>query len=82
MLDIRPFVLDASYIRRAFQMSVELDVKNSIFGTVRYNGTVIYNWAKDKFVGLQMPQNIHSFSRNRSGQEVNVIYNAEKPYFY
>ena len=62
-------------------MSVELDVKNSIFGTVRYNGTVIYNWAKDKFVGLQMPQNIHSFSRNRSGQEVNVIYNAEKPYF-
>lgn len=81
MLDTKPYVLDASYIRRAFQMSVELDVKNSVFGTVKYNGTVIYNWAKYKFVGLQMPQIIHSFSKNRSGQEVNVLYNPEKPYF-
>lgn len=81
MLDTKSFVLDASYIRRAFQMSVELDVKNSIFGTVKYNGAIIYNWAKNKFIGLQMPQNMHSISRNRSGQEVNVIYNAETPYF-
>ena len=55
MLDTKLFALDASYIRRTFQMSVELDVKNSVFGTVKYNGTVIYNWAKNKFVGLQMP---------------------------
>ena len=81
MLDTKLFALDASYIRRAFQMSVELDVKNSVFGTVKYNGTVIYNWAKNKFVGLQMPSNIHNFSKNRSGQEVNVLYNPEKPYF-
>lgn len=81
MLDTKPFTLDASYIRRAFQMSVELNVKNSKFGTVKYNGTIIYNWAKNKFVSLQMPESIHKFSKSRSGQEVNILFNPENLYF-
>lgn len=81
MLSNTTFALDASYVRRAFQMSVELDVKKSIFGCVKYNATVIYNWARKKFVGLQMPSNICDFSKSRSGQEVCVLVNFEKPYF-
>lgn len=81
MLTNKPFRLSTSYIKRAFQISVELDVKNSTFGTVKYNGSVIYNWAKDKFVNLQLPDNMRTFSKNRFGNEVSVIYDSEKPYF-
>ncbi len=81
MFNTKPYVLEASYIRTAFQMSAELDVKKSIFGTVKYNGTIIYNWAKEKFVGLQMPDNIQDFSKNRAGQEVNILYDLNTPYF-
>lgn len=81
MINTKLFTLDAAYIRRAFQLSVELDVKNSIHGTVIYNGTLIYNWAKEKFLGLQMPESVRTFTKNRAGQEVNVIFNPEKPYF-
>ena len=81
MLDRNRFALEATYVNRAFQMAAELIVKNSVFGTVKYNSTVIYNWTKNKFVSLQMPDNIRSYTKNRMGYEVNIIYKSEEPYF-
>ena len=80
MLDRNRFALEATYVNRAFQMAAELIVKNSIFGTVKYNSTVIYNWTKNKFVSLQMPDNIRSYTKNRMGYEVNIIYKSEVNY--
>lgn len=81
MLSSKMFALQGTYINRAFQMSVELLVKNSIWGTVKYNSTVIYNWTKNKFASLQMPRTIRSYERNRMGHDVNIIYKPEEPYF-
>ena len=81
MLRENAYILDGAYVNRAFQMSVELCVANSIHGAVKYNSTVIYNWTKNKFASLQLPSDIKSYSRNRSGQEVNIIYNFNEPYF-
>lgn len=81
MLSSKVYALQGTYINRAFQMSTELLVKNSIFGTVKYNSTVIYNWTKNKFASLQMPQNIRSYEKNRMGYDVNIIYKPEDPYF-
>lgn len=81
MFSGKTYILEGSYINRAFQLSVELKVANTIYGTVKYNSIVIYNWAKEKFPSLQLPYSIRSYSRNRSGQEVNVIFNSNEPYF-
>ena len=81
MISRKMFALEGAYINRAFQMSVELVVKNSIFGTVKYNSTVIYNWTKAKFASLQMPDIIRNYTKNRMGHEVNIIYNPDEPYF-
>lgn len=81
MIDRKKYVLEGAYVNRAFQMSVQLVVKNTIFGTVKYNSTVIYNWTRNKFANLQMPENIRSYEKNRMGYDVNVIYKPEEPYF-
>lgn len=75
------YTLEGAYVNRAFQMSVQLVVKNTIFGTVKYNSTVIYNWIRNKFVNLQVPDNIRSYEKNRMGYEISVIYKPEEPYF-
>ena len=75
------YTLEGDYVNRAFQMSVQLVVKNTIFGTVKYNSTVIYNWIRNKFVNLQVPDDIRSYEKNRMGYEISVIYKPEEPYF-
>lgn len=57
------YTLEGAYVNRAFQMSVQLVVKNTIFGTVKYNSTVIYNWIRNKFVNLQVPDDIRSYEK-------------------
>lgn len=81
MFDRKKYVLEGAYINRAFQMSVQLIVKNTIFGTVKYNSTVIYNWTRNKFANLQMPESIRSYEKNRTGYDVSIIYKPEEPYF-
>lgn len=75
------YVLEETKVNRAFQLSVELMVGNTIYGAVKYNSTIIYNWVKRKFAGLQMPDRICNFTKNRMGQDVNIIYEPEEPYF-
>lgn len=81
MLGKNAYILEGAYVNRAFQLSVELCVAKSIYGTVKYNSTVIYNWTKNKFASLHLPVYIKSYSRNRLGHEVNIIYNFSEPYF-
>lgn len=81
MLNRTKYVLDGAYINRAFQMSVQLVVKNTIYGTVKYNSTVIYNWTKNKFANMQMPESIRNFEKSRMGYDVSIIYKPENTYF-
>lgn len=81
MFDGRKYVLEGAYINRAFQMSAQLIVNNTIFGTVKYNSTIVYNWTKNKFANLQIPESIRSYEKNRTGYDVSIIYKPEEPYF-
>ena len=81
MLNRKKYVLEGAYVNRAFQMSVQLVVKNTIFGTVKYNSTVVYNWTRNKFASLHMPENIRCYEKSRMGYDVNTIYRPEEPYF-
>lgn len=75
------FALDGTFVSRAFQLSAELLIKNNRWGCVKYNGGKIYNWARRKFVSLQMPEKMRTFSKNKNGQEVGIIYNPNDGYF-
>lgn len=81
MINRTKYVLEGAYINRAFQMSVQLVVKNTIFGTVKYNSAMIYNWTRNKFVNMQMPESIRSYEKSRMGYDVNIIYKPEDTYF-
>lgn len=75
------FALESAFLSRAFQLSTELLIKNSPWGCVKYNGGKIYNWARRKFISLQMPETIRNFSKSKNGQEVDIIYNSKDGYF-
>ena len=81
MLNRTKYVLEGAYINRAFQMSVQLVVKNTIFGTVKYNSILIYNWTRNKFANMQMPESIRSYEKSRMGYDVSIIYKPEGTYF-
>ena len=68
---------------RSFQLSAELLQKEgkSIESTLWYNCNIIYQWARNKFPGLNLPESIRTWSLRRSGQEVEVIYRPDELYF-
>lgn len=75
------FSLNETYIHRVFQLSGLLQIKDSVFGTAKYNSTLIYNWTKNKFTNLNLPDRICTISRERGGQSVDIIYDYNQPYF-
>ena len=75
------YSLNDTYIRRIFQLSGMIQVEGSVYGTAKYSATIIYNWLRKKFGSLRLPTSIRSFSQERGGQSVDVIYDNKEQYF-
>ena len=65
------------YTRTTFQMSQSLLINEgrSIAGTFQYASIQIYNWAKEKFPSMGMPDKICSFNKSVSAISVDILYN-------
>ena len=79
MMDI--ISLQSSYISRAFQISVDLLVEEDDEATVSRNAKIIYHWVRKKFPDQKLPFVLGNYSRDRGGIRINILYDAEKPYF-
>lgn len=70
------YVIQKKKMDRAFQFSVELDVKYNFEKAVWYNSNLIYKWLKDKYVKVyKLPYNIPpSWSR----EKLDIFYEKER----
>lgn len=75
------FALRDAYINKNFQISSELFVRDNIKGTVKYCSFIIYKWVQNKFSSLDLDEKLHSISRKRFDQKVDIIYNLNDAYF-
>ena len=71
------------YTKMAFQMSQQLRINEgrTIEGTFIYASTKIYNWIKNKFPSMRLPEKICTYSRNSSTISVDIIYDWDNTYF-
>lgn len=71
------------YTKMAFQMSQQICVNEgrNLVGTFKHASVQIYNWIKEKFPGMGLPERICTYSRNSSTISVDIIYNRETRYF-
>ena len=81
MITKLPNQLSASYIKRAYQASFELNIKSTERNTYTSSCIMIYNWVTAKFTSLLLPERIKTITKTHAGQEVNIIYIPAKLYF-
>ena len=64
-----------------FRIRIDYNNGRTLEGTFAHVSRIIHSWIVEKFSGIDIPEKPHSYSTNRAGITIDILYDWDKRYY-